>query len=49
MPSLSSKTRVKRNAKLKKAGNRRKRRLRRGSTPSFPIHLEPLKEAKKDA
>ena len=47
MPSLSSKTRVKRNAKLKKAGRRRKRLMRRGSTPSFPIHLDKAEEKEK--
>lgn len=46
MPSLSSKTRVKRAAKLRKAGRRRKRLLRHGSTPTFPIHLEENEEQK---
>ncbi len=38
MPSLSSKTKTKRQAKLKKAGKIRKRAMRRGSTPEFPVH-----------
>lgn len=48
MPSLSSKTKVKRAAKLRKAGRRRKRLLRHGSTPPFPIHLEKDGDEKKD-
>ena len=45
MPSLSSKTKIRRMAKLRKAGRRRKRLMRRGTTPAFPIHLDD-KESK---
>jgi hypothetical protein len=40
MPSLSGKTKIRRKAKLKASGKRRKRLLRHGTTPKFPIHLD---------
>ena len=40
MPSLSSKTYTRRQNRKKAMGKVRKRLLRHGSTPAFPIHLD---------
>jgi hypothetical protein len=44
MPSNTQKTWGRRTTKARRMGKRRKREMRRGSTPAFPIHLEKPKE-----
>ena len=38
MPSLSQKTRIRRERKLTKAGRKRKKARTKEGTPKFPIH-----------